>query len=976
MIKWRLVFILIISVYTPQVSYGQEISDFFIQHYHKKKDHNLAKYCYSIVQDRDSKMIFTATYYGLNYFTGNAWRSNPVDKSFRGYKRFQKLVKDNNIKNKYYVGGLSQCGIFTVQNDSIAYRQVLSIKENKQRLGGRLIKIYQIKGKVYYMGISTGVCIYNERNKTRKFIAPLPNLSSKVTYFKDGYQIFAKTQNGTVYALKNSQWLLQKNSVFESYNLKHYHRFNDTLSLIIDENGKLFLKFGDKKTVIIKNSTLLSPKEDHFISKLKGSRIYLIVGNKLLSYNILKGKLKLLKNFSRFALHDFTFDNNSNIWISTNDGVLFVELNKALRVKKNPNNVYKRFTLNNIRFDILKGEKALQITKVIDSVGTINYMPSKTISGLGRIDNVVVRKQRFFICSETGIYELNDTNFNYTQKLKGSFQNIFIKEEKEQNNYQLIAFGPFGVKVLDDKFHLLAESKLNNNKIIFYSTLYQGDIFYSTKSELFKVSLQWKNKEGIKVKKIKFNSKVRHDFTLKAFNNKLFIINALGLFTYNNKTGIAEEFTRYITGIKKNRFGRYNQSFSNFLKITNSEFLVSPVMLRDNHIKESFPVIVEKKGVKNYQMDSYGLRRIGEAYITSLHRRPDGIIEMIGQDKIIEYDYTQKRSFKLPFKAYIRRVSIKKKVADTTRNINFEDQPVHFGFTKQSQIPRLTYQHNALTLNYASDSWVASERNEYSYQLVGQDDTWSNWSKEQKKEYTHLREGNYTFQVRCRNIYGIISSIDSYTFTILPPWYRTWWAYVLYSLMAIGLLVGGSIGYSRFRNRQIRYRNQELERVVKERTEEIRSQKEEITQQAEELKTTNEELIKANEQIQYERDEKIKVYMQEATDATSKLQEIRQTLAQKGAATADKMLSDEINTASEFVIIRDKVRNEFPDFAEKIDQALADKDITKFLWQVGHCIQLGMTPMDIADVLHTTNRSVSTQGNKLRKKGLLPPLKK
>ena len=37
---------------------------------------------------------------------------------------------------------------------------------------------------------------------------------------------------------------------------------------------------------------------------------------------------------------------------------------------------------------------------------------------------------------------------------------------------------------------------------------------------------------------------------------------------------------------------------------------------------------------------------------------------------------------------------------------------------------------------------------------------------------------------------GTITNVSSYAFTIRPPWYRTWWAYLLYALGGMGVIVG------------------------------------------------------------------------------------------------------------------------------------------------------------------------------------------
>jgi hypothetical protein len=42
---------------------------------------------------------------------------------------------------------------------------------------------------------------------------------------------------------------------------------------------------------------------------------------------------------------------------------------------------------------------------------------------------------------------------------------------------------------------------------------------------------------------------------------------------------------------------------------------------------------------------------------------------------------------------------------------------------------------------------------------------------EHAKEYTNLREGDYTMQIRAKNGYGIISDVATLNYEILPPWY-------------------------------------------------------------------------------------------------------------------------------------------------------------------------------------------------------------
>jgi len=64
---------------------------------------------------------------------------------------------------------------------------------------------------------------------------------------------------------------------------------------------------------------------------------------------------------------------------------------------------------------------------------------------------------------------------------------------------------------------------------------------------------------------------------------------------------------------------------------------------------------------------------------------------------------------------------------------------------------------------------------------------------------------------------GRISEEASYSFVVLPPWYTTWWAYVMYILILGGLI----IGIVKWRSRKLTAENRILEERVNERTAEL-----------------------------------------------------------------------------------------------------------------------------------------------------------
>jgi serine phosphatase RsbU (regulator of sigma subunit) len=122
-----------------------------------------------------------------------------------------------------------------------------------------------------------------------------------------------------------------------------------------------------------------------------------------------------------------------------------------------------------------------------------------------------------------------------------------------------------------------------------------------------------------------------------------------------------------------------------------------------------------------------------------------------------------------------------------------------------------------------------------SYKLDGYDKKWSEWTTETKKEYTNLPEKEYVFRVKAKNVYNHQSIEATYAFSVLPPWYRTIWAFLLFGLLGLTLVYFIVITYTRY-----------LRAVIREKTAEIREQKDEIEKQNEEITAS----IKYAERIQ------------------------------------------------------------------------------------------------------------------------------
>jgi hypothetical protein len=116
------------------------------------------------------------------------------------------------------------------------------------------------------------------------------------------------------------------------------------------------------------------------------------------------------------------------------------------------------------------------------------------------------------------------------------------------------------------------------------------------------------------------------------------------------------------------------------------------------------------------------------------------------------------------------------------------DSLIFGGHSDIKTAPRISYNNNALHFEWSSSLFGQEHNTEYSYYLQGFDKSWSDWSRKTEKDYTNIPAGDYSFKVKCRNNFDNESPVTSFSFTVLPPWYMTWWAWTFYVLIFASLL--------------------------------------------------------------------------------------------------------------------------------------------------------------------------------------------
>ncbi|MDZ4805319.1 MAG: hypothetical protein SGI90_10705, partial [Candidatus Eisenbacteria bacterium] len=132
-------------------------------------------------------------------------------------------------------------------------------------------------------------------------------------------------------------------------------------------------------------------------------------------------------------------------------------------------------------------------------------------------------------------------------------------------------------------------------------------------------------------------------------------------------------------------------------------------------------------------------------------------------------------------------------------------------------IPLYPFKEHHLRFRVFTGDYLTGKGSRFQSRLGDGTEGWSEAAAGRSFDYTNLSEGIYRFEVRAINTAGMTSVPSNFTFRILPPWYRSTWAFAGYTT-ALLLAV---FGFIRVRERRIRLRNQELESLVEVRTAEL-----------------------------------------------------------------------------------------------------------------------------------------------------------
>ncbi|WP_350286830.1 two-component regulator propeller domain-containing protein [uncultured Croceitalea sp.] len=105
-----------------------------------------------------------------------------------------------------------------------------------------------------------------------------------------------------------------------------------------------------------------------------------------------------------------------------------------------------------------------------------------------------------------------------------------------------------------------------------------------------------------------------------------------------------------------------------------------------------------------------------------------------------------------------------------------------------SETNTISLKHNqtVLTIDYGAISYTRPGKNQYAYFLEGFESEWNYVGAKRSATYTNLEAGEYVFKLKASNNDNLWNEASAILeINVLPPWWKTIWAYLVYFLVLV-----------------------------------------------------------------------------------------------------------------------------------------------------------------------------------------------
>lgn len=157
----------------------------------------------------------------------------------------------------------------------------------------------------------------------------------------------------------------------------------------------------------------------------------------------------------------------------------------------------------------------------------------------------------------------------------------------------------------------------------------------------------------------------------------------------------------------------------------------------------------------------------------------DGTILFGVGEEVFEFQPLKHKFDNSKFKLLFSSIKVNgKEIALSNQFSNYSNNSEEKGFQRS-----FDYDRNNFNFNFSAIDFHSPHLIKYSWQLIGYDKDWSNFSDHEFVSYMNLPSGDYILKVRAVNKSGQNSNVVTFHFTIKKPFYFEWWFITLSSIM-------------------------------------------------------------------------------------------------------------------------------------------------------------------------------------------------
>jgi len=788
-----------------------------IQNY-TSKDYGVqySNYIHAVVCD-DNGFVYAGSAYGVLQFDGYRWNFIHV--------KAGTYVTSLAYHNGYlFVGCTNDFGYLKANKNGIW--QYISLADTFQiSLSNAIWKIFAVKDKIYFQ---TDEAIYVYDNKS---ITPIKPETSYHLAFQLGESLIVRERSKGLLSITTKDIKqIPHSQLFADTGVFAVLPFKKNSKLIITQEAGIF-KWENGNF----EQCLSSSQKDFLIGAMIIGAKRLDDGNIAL-YTLKKGVIVLdttLNVIAKYSstqgllsdeVHDLAQDNYGNLWLATQKGVSRVQYPSAISYFNEksglPGNV----------LCIKKHEEKLYVGST-DGLFVLEKGKEDFFYNLpeikGKVWAVDCDEKSLWVAGDNGVWKIEPS-----KAIKQLSKEPYLSLVRLPELHQWLALGTNGSAMFDE----------TNNKVVWQSADLKMDAYGAVAIKDNRGYEVWVGTKNQGVFQFIFNQ-----------NKPLQTIQYRGI-----EDGLPDDWiSPYLCNGKV-----YFATPNGFLRfISPDEINKMAGNNLDNEVRGYFDVVNFPKNKKDKSITAF------YCYQKKVFVAIENYLYFIGKDSIANHRgfktidlgrlnclYVNDDEIWLGADDGLARVDLAKLNVDTSPKPTFTINSIeiandsvlgYFAIHRLSKPLVFPYNLNTIKINLSSlyiDNHITLQ---YSWLLKGSnDETFSSWDSNPQILLTNLKEGDYTLIIRAKNANDVLSKEQCLRFKILPPWYRSWWAYMIYVAFAIFFIY--LIIY--FNSRRLVAKNKKLEEIVKIRTQEVVEQKEEIEHQ----KTTIEHILKdLNDSISY-----------------------------------------------------------------------------------------------------------------------------